>query len=115
MAQRLPREFGELISERIPRFKSWSGRFFHVIKRFINYNRYNYYNNYKMKNTTIAVSEDVREGIKEFGNKGETYTEILLRLIKSARQRQLNDLLMSEEGTVSIEEALTSAKKRWRK
>ncbi len=28
MAQWLPREFGELISARIPRFKSWSGRFY---------------------------------------------------------------------------------------
>lgn len=68
-----------------------------------------------MKNTTIAVSEAVKEGIKEFGSKGETYTEILSRLIKSAKERQLHDLLMSEKDTVTIEEALSDAKKRWRK
>ena len=67
-----------------------------------------------MKNTTIALPEEIKEQIKEFGNKGETYTDIIMRLIKSARERQLHDLLMDEEGTVTIEEALEDAKKRWR-
>ena len=68
-----------------------------------------------MNNTTIAITKDVKEGIIELGNKGETYSEILKRLLKSARERQLHDLLMNEEGTISIEEALTNAKKRWQK
>jgi len=68
-----------------------------------------------MDNTTIAITKDVKEGIIELGNKGETYSEILKRLLKSARERQLHDLLMNEEGTISIEEALTNAKKRWQK
>ena len=67
-----------------------------------------------MKNTTIAISEDLKEGIKEFGIKGETYSEILVRILKSAKKRQFQDLLMSEEGTTPIEEALSKAKKRWR-
>jgi len=68
-----------------------------------------------MENTTIAISTEVKESIMEFGNKGETYSEILRRILKSAKERQLHDLLMSEEGTVPIEEALTNAKKRWQK
>ena len=68
-----------------------------------------------MENTTIAITRDVKEGIIELGNKGETYSEILKRLLKSARERQLHDLLMNEEGIVSIEEALTNAKKRWQR
>ncbi|MEK6874062.1 MAG: hypothetical protein AABW91_04405, partial [Nanoarchaeota archaeon] len=90
-------------------------------EKLINYNNYNYYNYYnyynldKMENTTIAISKEVKEGIIEFGNKGETYSDILKRLIKSARERQLHDLLMSDENTVSIDEALANAKKRWRK
>lgn len=68
-----------------------------------------------MKNTTIAISNEVRDKIKEFGNKGETYSEIIARLIESARKRQLHDLLMNEEGTVSIEEAKKEAEKRWSK
>lgn len=68
-----------------------------------------------METTTIAVSTEVKESITEFGNKGETYSEILKRILKSAKERQLHDLLMSEEGTIPIEEALTNAKKRWQK
>ena len=68
-----------------------------------------------METTTIAITKEVKENIMEFGNKGETYSEILKRLLKSARERQLHDLLMNEEGTISIEEASANAKKRWRK
>jgi len=64
-------------------------------------------------NTTIAVTNEVKEGIMEFGNKGETYSEILQRMLKSAKKTQLHDLLMNEEGTVSVENALANAKKKW--
>jgi predicted CopG family antitoxin len=66
-----------------------------------------------MQNTTIAISPKVKEEIQQFGTKGESYSEILLKLIKSAKERQINDLLMNEEGTVPISEALANAKKRW--
>ena len=66
-----------------------------------------------MGNTTIAIPVDLKEQIQEFGFKGEKYSDILLRLLKSAKQRQLHDLLMNEEDTISIEEALSNAKKKW--
>jgi predicted CopG family antitoxin len=66
-----------------------------------------------MENTTIAISNEVRDKIKEFGNKGETYSEIIARLLESARKRMLHDLLMNEEGTVTIEEARKEVEKRW--
>ncbi len=68
-----------------------------------------------MENTTIAVSQEVRERIREFGNKGETYSEIIDKLLESARKRQLQDLLMDEKDTISIEKAISNAKKRWQK
>ena len=68
-----------------------------------------------MENTTIAITRKIQEEIKEFGTKGETYSEILSRLIESAKKRQLHDLLMSEEGTVTIDEAIANSKKRWQK
>ncbi len=66
-----------------------------------------------MENTTIALSKELKEEIMEFGNKGETYSDILKRLIKSARERQLHDLLMGDENTVSIKEARKEVEKRW--
>jgi len=65
--------------------------------------------------TTIAITPDIKERIQEFGNKGETYSQIIVRLLESAKKRQLHDLLMNEDNTISIEEALDDAKKRWQK
>ncbi|MDO8508362.1 MAG: hypothetical protein Q7S27_01615 [Nanoarchaeota archaeon] len=65
-----------------------------------------------MGNTTIAVSLEVKEKIKEFGNKGEAYSAILARLLESAKKRQIQDLLMDEKDTISIEEAISNSKKR---
>jgi len=68
-----------------------------------------------MANTTIAVTQEVKDEIMEFGLKGETYSDILKRLVESAKKRMLHDLLFNEEGTVPIEDAIARAKKRWRK
>ena len=66
-----------------------------------------------MENTTIAIPMVLKEQIQEFGFKGEKYSEIILRLLKSAKERQLQDLLMDEKDTISIDVALDRAKKRW--
>ena len=66
-------------------------------------------------NTTIAVSEDIRDQIKEFGQKGETYDAILSRLLTSAKERQLQELLMDETDTSPIEEVIARARAKWRK
>lgn len=63
--------------------------------------------------STIAVTNDVKERIKEFGNKGETYSEIIMKLIASAKERQLHNLLFCEEDTLSIEEARKEVEKLW--
>ncbi len=66
-------------------------------------------------NTTIAISSEIRDQIKEFGNKGETYDDILVRILNSAKERQLQELLMDEKNCIPIEEALARAKKKWSK
>jgi predicted CopG family antitoxin len=67
----------------------------------------------KNMSTTIAISNEIREQLKEFGTKGETYNEILARLIKSAKERQLQELLMSTEDCITIDQAIKRAKKKW--
>ena len=66
-----------------------------------------------MDTTTIAVRRDVRGMINEFGNKGETYSDILIRIIRAAKKVQIRELLMDEECTVSIDEAIREARRRW--
>jgi len=63
------------------------------------------------ENTTISISKEIRDKIKEFGNKGETYTEILSKLYRSAQERQLNDLLMDTNGCLTIADARRKLKK----
>ena len=64
-------------------------------------------------NTTIAISTELRDKIKEFGNKGETYDDILERLLESAKERQLHDLLMNTAGCLTIDEARVRLKKKY--
>lgn len=64
--------------------------------------------------TTIAISEAVREQIKEYGHKGETYDQILVRLIEAANNYALEKLLMDDTNCSPISEAIDRAKKKWR-
>ena len=66
-----------------------------------------------METTTIAIRKNLKEQIDLFGSRGESYSKIIARLLVSARERQLHDLLMDEKGTISIEKALENARKKW--
>lgn len=63
--------------------------------------------------TTIAISEEVRDQIKEYGNKGETYDDILRKLLGSAKEKLMHSLLMDTSDSVPVREALQRAKKKW--
>ncbi len=68
-----------------------------------------------MEHTTIAIKKDLKERIMEFATKKETYSDVIERLLKSAEQRLLNDILFNEEGFIPIEQAMAEAKKKWPK
>jgi len=64
-------------------------------------------------NTTISIPKELRDEIKEFGQKGETYSEILQKLCENAKKQQLRDLLMDETNTTPIQDAISEAEKEW--
>ena len=68
-----------------------------------------------MESTTISISKETRDKIKEFGLKGETYTDILERLYASARERLLHDLFFNNANAIPIDQAIAESKKRWQK
>jgi hypothetical protein len=70
---------------------------------------------YEEKTTTIAIPMKVKEGIQRYGLKGESYSEIIVRLLKSAHERMLSDVLMDETDCITVEEALAEAKQKWQK
>jgi len=74
-----------------------SGAFFHILTiwtapgsvdgpggRFLFYSDHNTYSDY-MTTTTIQVDSDIRDLLKSFGRKGETYNDIIKNLIMRAR------------------------------
>ncbi len=68
-----------------------------------------------MEITTIQLSKDTKEKISSFGIKGESYDTILKRIYSLAVKEQLKSFLMSDEGTISIEEARKELNKKWLK
>ena len=63
--------------------------------------------------TTIQLSKETKEKIASFGNKGESYDEILKRIYSLAVKEQLKEFLMSEKGFIPIEKAIKEAEKKW--
>jgi len=70
---------------------------------------------YENKNTTIAVSMKVKEGLQEYGMKGESFSQILARLLKSANERLISDVLMDTTNCLSIGQARAELNKKWPK
>lgn len=44
-----------------------------------------------MSKTTIAVSKETRDYLRELGSKGETYDQIIRRLVRDADYSQLDE------------------------
>ena len=55
--------------------------------------------------STIQLSKETKALISTFGNKEDTYEDIIKRMYNMAIKEQLREFLMSSENTVSIEEA----------
>ena len=68
-----------------------------------------------MQTTTIQLSNKTKSLISSFGTKEDTYEDILKRMYKLAVKEQLREFLLSSEDTISIDEAIAKAKKKWQK
>lgn len=65
--------------------------------------------------TTISVSEEMKEKLRHLGRSGETYDDILRKMYNATKKQLLLQYLYDESDTVSIDEAIADAKKRWPK
>ena len=54
-----------------------------------------------------SLNKDLKEQIQEFGSKGETYSEIITRLIKSAKERLLQTAISNIHPDFRNERILT--------
>ena len=62
--------------------------------------------------STIQVGEETKEKLRSFGNKGETYEQIINKLYDIAVKEQLRAFLT--EDAVPIDEAIARARAKWR-
>ena len=73
---------------------------------FIFYSDYSRYS-VKMEATTIQVDKNIRDLLRSFGRKGETYNEIISKLIQRARYVEFMEenyrILDTEENWVSLD------------
>lgn len=77
----------------------------------VNYNNHSGYS--EGVATTIQIDEGLRDKIKSFGVKGETYNDIIARLYALAVEHQLKELLLSPKNAVPIDDAIARAEARW--
>ncbi|MCK5561235.1 MAG: hypothetical protein KAJ51_11595 [Thermoplasmata archaeon] len=61
-----------------------------------------------MATTTIQLNSEIRDLLKSFGRKGETYNDIIINLIKRARyveyMKECYSILDTEDNWVSLDE-----------
>lgn len=63
--------------------------------------------------STIQLSKETKHLIASFGTKEDTYEDIIKRMYELAAKEQLREFLLSSEDTLSIDEAIKQAKKKW--
>ncbi len=66
-----------------------------------------------MEKTTIAISKDLKKKIATFGNAGESYSEVLERIYDAAVKTQIRELLLNEEGFISLNDFEKEVEKKW--
>lgn len=63
-------------------------------------------NGYKMTNTMIQISTEVRDKIKSLGKMGETYNDVLDRMYDYAIEVEMSKLFLDMTGYTDIEEVM---------
>jgi len=75
-----------------------------------------YYINFiESMTTTIAISNEMKENLKNLGRAGDTYEDVIRRMYEATRKILLTAYLYDETDSVPIEEAISEAKKKWPK
>ena len=68
-----------------------------------------------MNITTIQLSKETKDKISSFGQKGESYDDIIKRIYDAAVKEQLRIFLTTSGDFISLEEARKEANKLWPK
>jgi len=65
--------------------------------------------------TTISLSEEMKEKLRNLGRAGDSYDDILRKMYEATKKHLLLQYLYDTSDCVSIDEAIAEARKRWPK
>ncbi len=65
--------------------------------------------------TTISISDDMKEKLKNLGRAGDSYEDVIRRMYEATRKNILMAYLYDESDSLGIGEAITEARKKWPK
>ena len=65
--------------------------------------------------TTISITSEMKEKLRSLGRAGETYDEIIRRMYEVSVGQMMRSYLYDTSDSVTIDEALKEARKRWSK
>jgi predicted CopG family antitoxin len=65
--------------------------------------------------TTISISNDLKEKLKNLGRAGDTYEDVIKKMYEVTRKQILVNYLHDTSDSISIDEAINEAEKRWQK
>ena len=65
--------------------------------------------------TTISISSEMKERLRNLGRAGDSYEDIIRKMYDLTSKQILINYLYDTSDSVSIDEAIDEAKKKWQK
>lgn len=65
-----------------------------------------------MATTTISLSGEMKEKIRQLGKAGDSYDDIIRRMYEAAKKTMMLQYLYDESDSVGIDEAIADARRR---
>ncbi len=65
--------------------------------------------------TTISISVDLKEKIRNLGRAGDSYEDVIRRMYEMTRRNLLMTYIYDLSDSVTIDEAIAEARKKWQK
>ena len=65
--------------------------------------------------TTISISFDLKEKLRNLGRTGDSYEEVIRRMYELTRKNLLMAYLYDLSDSVTIDDAMAEARKKWQK
>ena len=63
--------------------------------------------------TTISISEETKETLKNFGRTGDSYDDVIRKICDFTARDYLRYWLYNDSESIAIDEAIAEAKKKW--